>query len=177
MKRKYILLIIVALLVMAAVMPFVVPVKDKPLLEYYNTLDLDRSKALYDSFFDQADNAAWVLWTDNGVIHYQSSVYRVSSQTKMIFAEDTYLYVADGYKARLYGEDWVIGAEDKVFLIPAGTQNYINIGKEFDFEISVEEARENVLFFSKKEVEENLDRLLISKNDRAFLKELLSYTK
>lgn len=175
MKRKYILLIIVALLVMAAVMPFIVPVKDKPLLEYYNTLDLDRSKALYDSFFDQADNAAWVLWTDNGVIHYQSSVYRVSSPDKMTFSEDTFLYVADGYKARLYGDPWVIGAEENVLLIPAGTSNYINVGKEFDTEITVEEARQSVFFFTKKEVEENLDRLLISKTDEAFCEELLSY--
>ena len=153
------------------------PTDEKHLLEYYDNLRLQESKKIYDDFFDQADNAAWVLWTDNGVIHYQSSVYRVSSPEKMTFSEDTFLYVADGYKARLYGDPWVIGAEENVLLIPAGTSNYINVGKEFDTEITVEEARQSVFFFTKKEVEDNLDRLLISKTDRAFLKELLSYTK
>lgn len=156
---------------------FLKPIKDKPLLEYYDSLRLEESKKLYDNFFDQAENSAWVAWTDNGVIHYQNSVYRVSCPEKLIFAEDTFLYVGEGYKARLYGEDWVLGTEKKVMYIPAGTKNYLNIGLEYDTEITLEGARENILFFTKKEVEENLDRMFLSKNDRAFLQELMSHAQ
>lgn len=156
---------------------FLKPIRDKPLLEYYEDLRLSESEELYHTFFDQAENAAWVLWADNGVIHYQESVYRVSCPQKLTFSEDTFLYVADGYKARLFGEDWVLGSEGKVMYIPAGTSNYINIGAEYDTEITVEEVKENVLFLTKKEVEKNLDNLLISKTDRTFLNEVLSYAQ
>ena len=150
------------------------PIKDKSPLEYYDSLDLKASKELHENFFDQAENTAWVLWADNGVIHYQESVYRVSCPEKLTFTEDTFLYVADGYKARLYGEEWVLGSEGGVLLIPAGTSNYLNIGLEYNTEITVKEAKENILFFTRKEVESNLDSMLISKTDRAFLNKLMS---
>ena len=174
MRMKYIaiLLLFVASITLVVSLK---PIEDKPLLEYYDSLRLKESEKLHDGFFDQAENSAWVLWADNGVIHYQESLYRVSCPEKLTFFEDTFLCVADGFKARLYGEEWVIGSDGGVLLIPAGTSNYLNIGMEYDTPISVEEARKNVVFFTKKEVEENLDRMLISKTDRAFLNKLLSH--
>ena len=176
MKIKHIAIILLCVTSLT-LLYFLRPIRDKPLLEYYEDLRLSESKELHDTFFDQAGNAAWVIWAENGVLHYQDSVYRVSSPQKMTFSEDTFLYVADGYKARLYGEDWVLGSEGKVMYIPAGTSNYINIGAEYDTEITVEEAEKNILFLTKKEVEKNLDNILISNADRAFLKEVLSHAQ
>ena len=180
MKKKYIaivLLLIAGLALVQSYTQILLPTDEKHLLEYYDDLRLQESKKIYDDFFDQAENAAWVLWADNGIIHYQDSIYRVSVSEKLSFAEDTFLVVADGYKARLYGEDWVLGSETRVLYIPAGTNNYINIGKEYNTEITVEEARESIAFFTRKEVEKNLDRITISKTDRVFLNELLSHVK
>ena len=176
--KKYIvivLLLVAGIALACSYFQILSPMEDKPLLEYYDDLRLHDSKKIHDSFFDRADNGAWVVWSDDGVYIFQESLYRVSCTEKVTFSEDTFLCVADGYKARLFGQDWVFGSENGVLLIPAGTSNYINVGKEYDTEITIEEARKNILFVTKQEVEENLDRLLISKNDRAFLNELLSY--